>query len=368
MLRGEFSNAAEATTDAPEAVESATVNGNTIADESSSDRVLLLGLGHWASRALLCAIELGVFSALASGPLDCEGLCERLRLDQRRARDFLDVLVALRLLDRRGGFYRNTRHAQLHLDCSKPSYLGDFLDGIDRRLYTSWKCLPDVLKSTAPQPGVRKGGELFIATHDNPAAIGLYLRETTRIVLPCARALARRFPWTKHRTFADIGAAEGALAVEVARGHPHLTGVGLDRPAVRPAFDAYVRRHGMGPRLRFHAGDMVGSGPFPSADVLVLSEILCEWDLDTKLALLTKAYAALPQGGVLIVCDQMIDDERRNNIAALLTSLNMRMRTPNGFGYTGANCLAWMREAGFSGLRRDHLYGPYSVVVGTKQR
>ena len=85
-----------------------------------------------------------------------------------------------------------------------------------------------------------------------------------------------------------------------------------------------------------------------------------------KKMLLAKAHRALPAGGALIVYDAMIDDERRDNAFGLLMSLNMLVETPGGFDYTGADCLGWMREAGFRDARIQRLQGPYSMAVGTK--
>jgi len=47
-------------------------------------------------------------------------------------------------------------------------------------------------------------------------------------------------------------------------------------------------------------------------------------------------------------------------------SLNMLIETRGGFDYTGADCAAWMREAGFKQTRVEHLSGPDSMVVGVK--
>src|SRR5262245_51966481 len=42
------------------------------------DKIMQIGLGFWASKALLSAIELGLFSILAKGPADAE--CVRQKL------------------------------------------------------------------------------------------------------------------------------------------------------------------------------------------------------------------------------------------------------------------------------------------------
>jgi hypothetical protein len=82
--------------------------------------------------------------------------------------------------------------------------------------------------------------------------------------------------------------------------------------------------------------------------------------------LLGKAYAALPAGGALIVSEAIIDDQRRKNAFCLLMSLNMLIETPGGFDYTGEDCCAWMKDAGFKQTRVEHLVGPDSMVIGIK--
>jgi O-methyltransferase domain len=118
-------------------------------------------------------------------------------------------------------------------------------------------------------------------------------------------------------------------------------------------------------RLSFTAGDFF-TDSLPQADVLVMGHILHDWNLDEKRLLLRKAYDALPEAGALIVYDAIIDDERRSNAFGLLMSLNMLIETPGGFDYTGADCRAWMQEAGFRHSYVEHLVGPDSMVVAIK--
>ena len=71
-------------------------------EQVTPDAIMQLGLGFWGSKTLLSAVELGLFTELAAGgPLDADALAARLGLHARSARDFLDALVALRMLDRR---------------------------------------------------------------------------------------------------------------------------------------------------------------------------------------------------------------------------------------------------------------------------
>ena len=324
-----------------------------------------IGFGFWASKTLLSATELGLFTELARGPLDAATLRQRLGLHPRSVRDFLDALVALRLLERRGGLYSNTPETDWHLDRNKPGYIGGVLEMCSGRLYGYWGSLTEALRTGLPQNESKTGGGLFEGLYATPAKLEAFLKSMTGISLGAARAIADQFPWQEYRTFADLGAAQGAVPVQVARAHPHLTGIGFDLPAVGPIFERYVADHGLAGRVRFEAGDFFKDA-LPAVDVLVMGHILHDWDLDRKRRLIRKAYEALPPGGALLVYEALIDDARRANGFGLLMSLNMLIETPGGFDYTGADCQGWMREAGFRETRVEHLVGPDSMVIGLK--
>ena len=127
-----------------------------------------------------------------------------------------------------------------------------------------------------------------------------------------------------------------------------------------------MAEQGLSDRVRFQAGNFF-EDELPSADVIVMGHVLHDWDLARKKLLLTKAFAALPKGGAVIVYDAIIDDDRRKNAFGLLMSLNMLIETPGGFDYTGADCIAWMHEAGFTATRIEHLVGPDSMVSGSSR-
>jgi hypothetical protein len=147
--------------------------------------------------------------------------------------------------------------------------------------------------------------------------------------------------------------------------NPHLRGIGFDLAEVRPVFDDYTDANGVCDRVRFQAGDFFRD-ELPRVDVITMGHILHDWNLEEKKLLIRKAYEALPLGGMLVVYDAIIDDERRENTFGLLMSLNMLIETPGGFDYTGRECMEWMEEAGFSKAYVAHLVGPDSMVVGVK--
>ncbi len=329
------------------------------------EKIMHLGMAFWGSKTLLSAVELEVFTLLAKGPMDASTLRKQLGLHERSALDFFDALVALGMLDRRDGFYSNTPETGLYLDKAKPSYIGGFLAIANDRLYGFWGSLTEGLKTGLPQNETKDGRNIFEILYGDPAKLMSFMQAMTGISMGTSKAIAQKFPWKDYQTLIDIGSAQGGLVVEVGNAHPHVTGGGFDLPVTGPIFEDYVASFGLSDRFKFIPGDFFADA-LPSADVLCMGHILHDWNLEQKKTLLKKAYNALPDGGVLLVFESLIDDERRKNAFGLLMSLNMLIELPGGFDYTGADCCGWMKEAGFRDTRVEHLAGPESMVIGTK--
>jgi hypothetical protein len=330
------------------------------------DRFTQTGLAFWSSKVLLSAVEMEVFTELAKHPGDLATLQGRLGLHPRAARDFLDALVALGFLQRTDGVYRNTAETDLFLDKRKPSYIGGILEMANHRLYPFWGKLTAAVRTGEPQNESRDGHEPFAALYADPARLREFLRAMSGVSRGANLAIARQFPWHQYRSCADIGTAQGDLVSQITLAHPHLTGTGFDLPEVGPVFDEYIASNQLEGRVRFAPGSFF-TDPLPTADVLLFGHILHDWDLPTKKMLLRKAHQALPVGGAVVVYDAIIDDARSTNAFGLLMSLNMVIETPGGFDYTGADCIGWMQEAGFSDCRVEHLVGPDSMVIGFKR-
>ena len=182
----------------------------------SPEKILQTGFAFWASKTLLSAIEIGVFTELGRGPASFDALAGRLGLHARSARDFLDALVALGFLLRDGDTYRNTPEADLFLDRNKPSYVGGMLEMANQRLYPFWGHLTEALRTGLPQNEVKAGGPgLFEALYADPARLRQFLSAMTGLSRGANMAIARQFPWRDHRTFVDVGTAQGDLAAQL---------------------------------------------------------------------------------------------------------------------------------------------------------
>jgi O-methyltransferase domain/Dimerisation domain len=330
------------------------------------DKIMQVGLGFWASKTLLSAIEMELFTELGKHPEDLKTLQGRLGLHPRSAHDFLDTLVALGFLGRTNGKYHNSPESDLFLDKNKPSYVGGILEMANHRLYPHWAHLTEALR-TGRHQGESKGGDggVFEALYADPARLKEFLRAMSGISRGANMKIATQFPWASYKTYVDVGTAQGDLAVQIALANKHLQGIGFDLPEVGPIFEEYVEQNKLLERLTFKAGSFF-TDPLPEAEVVLMGHILHDWNLEQKKMLLKKSHAALPSGGAVVVYESIIDDERSKNAFGLMMSLNMLIETEGGFDYTGADCMGWMKEVGFRETRVEHLIGPDSMVVGIK--
>ena len=332
--------------------------------------ILQIGLGFWASKTLLSAVELGLFTELANGPRTGKEIEEALGLHVRATYDFLDSLVSLGLLERDGNGpdakYRNTPETARFLDRNGPQYVGGILEMANARLYPFWADLTEALRTGKPQNEIKHSGtSMFEQLYSDPARLEQFMNAMTGVSMGNFHAFADKFDFSGYRTLADIGGATGQLSCIVAEHHPHMTCSSYDLAVVQPIAERRIRQSGLDGRVRSQAIDFLRDD-LARADVITMGMILHDWDLDHKKMLIRKAYDALPPGGAFVAIENIIDDERRENAFGLLMSLNMLIEFGDAFDFTGADFRDWCTEAGFSRCEIIPLAGPASAAVAYK--
>ena len=138
-----------------------------------------------------------------------------------------------------------------------------------------------------------------------------------------------------------------------------------DLAVVRPIAERRLRQRNLGDRVVAETIDFFAD-EFPKADIITMGMILHDWNLENKKMLIAKAYRALPAGGALVAIENIIDDERRQNVFGLLMSLNMLIEFGDAFDFTGAQFSEWSKEAGFSRCEIIQLAGAASAAVAYK--
>jgi precorrin-6B methylase 2 len=341
-------------------------------NQPSPESIMKIGTGFWASKILLSAVKFQIFTTLTERKsMSAADIKSQLALQctNRNVYDFLDALTSFGFLSREGlletAHYSNTINTDFFLDKNKPTYIGGMLEMLNNRLYGFWGNLEEGLRTGLPQNEVKNNENLFETLYSDADRLKEFIHAMSGIQMGAFMAFAQKFDFSKSKTLVDIGGSAGLLSLMVAKHHPQMNCISWDLPAVAPIANETIQQFQLQDRVQTANGDFFKE-QFPKADIVVMGNILHDWDEETKLMLMQKAYDALPIGGAFIAIENIIDDERKQNTFGLMMSLNMLIETGTGFDYTFADYTHWATQAGFKSTAILPLAGPTTAAIAYK--
>lgn len=340
------------------------------AKQVNPSKIIETGLAFWASKTLLTAVNMGLFTHLAKGPSSGPEIMIELKLHERGLYDFLDTLVALGFLKREGlketSTYSNADDTDLFLDKNKPSYMGGVLEMANNRLFGFWNNLEEGLKTGLPQNEIKNGNNgFFEAIYASEERLREFVQAMGGIQMGNFMAFANQFDFSAYSTLCDIGGAGAHLSAQVVLNNKHMVCDSFDLPQVEPIARENMKNMGLKDKVIIQAGDFL-KDEFPKADVITMGNVLHDWGIEEKKMLIKKAYNALPKGGSFVVIENIIDDNRSKNAFGLMMSLNMLIESPEGFDFSKADIDDWVKEAGFRETSLMPLTGPTSAFIAIK--
>lgn len=328
-------------------------------DVDNPASVIRLGTAFSEAKAVLSAIELGLFDLLHDGPANATEVQERLDLHPRGTRHFLDLLVTLELLTKEAGNYANTPAADRYLIRGKSEYVGGFLNRANHMLYPAYGKLTDALRTGKPQAAAN-----FQDMIANPERLRRFLDMMDSLTGLLGEELAQAFDFGKYQHVLDLGGARGHLLSFVVRAHAGIRGTVFDLPVDAEPFAELMTKLDLTDRMTFHGGDFFADD-LPEADVVIIGHVLHDWTPEERQLLVDKAYRAVPPGGAVVIYDPMVDEEL-SHPENLLASLAMLLTTDGGSEYAPAECEAWLKQAGFTVESVRPLGSSDTLVIGRK--
>ena len=328
-------------------------------------KIMQVGTGFMATKTLLTAVNMELFTILAKRELSGKDIQSRLGLHNRNLYDFLDALVALGFLKRTGlketSMYKNAEDSNLFLDKNKPSYIGGILE-----MYPFWNDLEEGLKTGLPQNETKNGGKpIFEAVYADPIKLREFVSAMGGVQMGNFIAFAKQFDFSSYKTLCDIGGAGGLLSAQVALNNQHMKCSSFDLPPVEPIAKENIRNMGLTEKVTIKSGDFFADD-FPKADIITMGNILHDWGKEDKKMLMKKAFDALPKGGALVVIENIIDDNRSENAFGLLMSLNMLIETSEGYDFSAMDFNKLAKGTGFTKMDIMPLTGPSSAAIAIK--
>ncbi len=306
------------------------------------------------SRALLTALELDVFTAVADGA-SAEAVAQKIDASPRSTEMLLNVLASTKLLEKRDGdFFNTAATARFFAEGSRDNARGGLLHTAN--LWHRWSTLTDAVRAgTSVTPRVRdnKWANTFIAAMDRNA--------TER-----AGAVVKAITHNGIERVLDLGGGSGAYSIALARAVPDLRAEILDTAEVVPLTQDYVRKAGLADRISTRVGDML-TDPLGDGYDLVLVMAICHmFSPDENRTLFERAFNALAPRGQIVVQDFILEPDKTAPRAAALFALNMLVGTTAGNTYSEPEYANWLRDVGFTNVRRVRLPGPASLMSGVR--
>lgn len=338
----------------------------------SPENIMKIGTGFWASKILLSAVKFQIFTSLAERKT-MSAIELKLHLGfkctDRNVYDYLDVLTTFGFLNREGllesAKYSNSFDTDIFLDKKKPSYIGGMLEMFNNRLYNFWGNLEEGLMTGFPQNEAKSGGIFFEALYSDADRLKEFTHAMSGIQMGNFMAFAQVFDFSKYKTLIDVGGSAGLLSLMVAKHQAHINCTTWDLPPVEPIANATIQQFQLADRVKTGKGDFFKNA-IPNADVVVMGNILHDWDEETKIMLIQKAFDALPSGGAFVAIEGVIDNERNKNVSGLMMSLNMLIETGKGFECTFADFSKWTNKVCFKSTSLIPLAGPSSAAIAYK--
>lgn len=337
-------------------------------------KIMQIGMGFWASKVLLTAVKFKLFTLLSPQPLSASEIKQRLKLkcSDRHVYDWLDTLVSVGFLERKGlletALYSNAEDTDFFLDKSKRSYMGGILEMANNRLYKHWNNLEEGLLTGKQQNEAKESNgnmDFFGELYKDERALQEFMDAMSGIQSGNFMSLVKQFDFNRYKTLLDVGGADGWLSIQVCLNHPDVQCISFDLPPVSPVAQKKIDSFGLTNRIKAVGGDFM-KNLFPKADLITMGNILHGLDENVKQQLIQKVYDTLPEGGAFIAIENIIDNERRQNTFGLLMSLNMLIENGDAFDYTVNDFERWTKAAGFKKVELLPLAGPTSAAVAYK--
>jgi SAM-dependent methyltransferase len=223
-----------------------------------------------------------------------------------------------------------------------------------------WGLLAQVIETNAPLP-LPSSGRMHAHLAEAGAAAAAEVAGL-RAVCPIGVAVRERGPFH----VLDLGGGAGTYAAAFLDASPDARATIVDfADAITIAREHLAR---FGDRVTFIDGDARLVDVGRDFDIVVLANLLHLHGPSACAELCAVAARAVKRGGLVLVKDLRLDDDRSGPIEGLLFALNMAVYTDAGDVYTAAQIRAWLREAGLDDIAEHPLdVAPDAFVIAGRR-
>jgi len=305
-------------------------------------RLQRIAKGFWESAALMSAVELDVFTAIAEGAGSIGALAAAVGIDELNAERLLVALTAMDLLARNGDRFANAPDVDRFLVRGRPTYAGPWmLFGKPR--WAGWGRLTEHLRQPA-------GARRLLGMYDDTFTVErarAYHEAPYSIGMGAARRFHRQVNLEGRRRIMDLGGGSGCYCIVAAERYPTLSAVVLDLPPVVTVTREYLEANGVAGRVTAEPCDFTRD-PLPrDADVAIMASNLPQYDRQVIAAVVRRVFDALLPGGEFHLIGEMLDPDGSGPLAPALWGLSEAVNDSTGLAHSVTDCIGYLEAAGF---------------------
>ncbi len=327
----------------------------------TQERIHAMASGFQSAKIILTANELGIFKLLAEKGLSVDDVSEALKLDRESCAMLLGALAGLKLVEYKRGRFHDAPDVKKYLGEDSDEGLSCILNHMNH-LYESWGNLDAVVKKGRGK--IKSPSKLLSDRKINRDFIcGMF-----EIGYPTARKFAEEVDFSGVRKFADIGGGPGVYPIAIGKKHEEINFVLADYPNTIKVARGYVKKYGMGGRVKlvdcpfFDAGELnIGDG----FDMALLSQVLHAAPDEKAKSLLKKVFRILRPGGRVVINENALNDDALSPSPPLVFAINMLVQNA-GRVFKVSELRSWLKESGFRKISDRRLHERSVLVEGTR--
>lgn len=323
----------------------------------TNDVILEMTYQFRASRILLTAFELNIFTHLDSKRMTAVEMAKSIKTDARATDRLMNALCIFGFLKKSRGVFSNAELSSKFLVNGKPDYMMN-LHHINN-LWNNWSALTTVVRKggTISEKTVSQKGEKSVA--DFISAMHYYAKQRAPKVISL-------IDLKNVKSVLDVGGGSGAYSIEFVRRSEGINAAVFDLETVVPLTKKFIKEEGFEKRIKTIIGDYNTDEFRGKYDIVFLSAIIHSNSAKENQRLINKCYKALNPNGKIIISDFIMSGDRLSPAVGVLFSLNMLVNTKEGDTFTLGEIKSWMLNAGFKSVKYKPTELDTALVIGSK--
>jgi hypothetical protein len=322
-------------------------------------RLQNIAQSYGQSAALMAAVELGVFTAIAKGAGTFDEIAAAIGILPTNAERLVVLLCAAGLVEKDNGRLKNADDVQRFLVDGEPGYMGPWIT-FTKPQWNEWGRLAEHLRVKE----LKRMGSIGDFTVDDARR---YHKATYSIGMGAGRRFVRQVDLSQRRRIMDIGGGSGAYCIQAAKQHAHIRGVVLDLPPVIVVTREFLAENGVADRVSAEPCNFV-TDPFPSdCDVAIMASNLPMYSRAIIAAVVKKAHDSLLPGGDFHLIGETTNNERTGPWGPAYWGLGQAISESEGVAHSEADVIGYFQAAGFANVSvEEFIPGSLSRIVGRK--